>query len=194
MYVISFLIGFVFGIIPFAYLIGRFKGINLKNEGSGNIGATNLGRSLGGIYFIIGFLLDAFKGLIPVIIANLLHMSPVFAGAGAIIGHVFNPFFGFRGGKGVSTTIGVTIGILPVSFAISLILWLFVYFSTLLVSLASIVLALSLPILSFTLKEGTTIERIFIMLIAIMILFAHRANMKRLLKGSEPKTRLWKRK
>ena len=190
--IISFFIGLVCGIIPFAYLIGRIKGIDIKKKGSGNIGATNLGRLLGGPFFILAFILDALKGLLPVIIAGQLQIYPVLAGAGAIIGHIFNPFFGFRGGKGVSTTIGVTIGILPLSFIISLGLWLLVYFSTFLVSLASISFGLLLPIMSFVLHEGTRMTRVYVILISILIIFAHRANIRRLIHGSEPKTYLWR--
>ncbi len=194
MYIISFLLGFIFGIIPFAFLIGRLKGIDLRRVGSGNIGATNLGRSLGRFYFIIGFILDALKGLIPVILAHRLEMTPVIAGVGAIVGHVFNPIFGFRGGKGVSTTIGVSLGILPVSFTLSLALWIIIYLSTFIVSLASLGFALSVPLLSFIIKEGLPSERIFIILIALLIFFAHRTNIKRLFEGTEPKTYLWRTK
>ncbi len=142
---------------------------------------------------MLGFVMDALKGLIPVIIANRLGISPVFAGAGAVIAHIFNPFFGFRGGKGVSTTIGVAVGILPRSFALSLGLWLLIYFSSMTVSLASIGFGLFLPVFSFVLKEGTVRERVFIVLIGLAILIAHRSNIKRLINGSEPKTRIWRR-
>ena len=122
--IIAFIIGAFFGMIPFSYCIGRIKGVDITRTGSGNIGATNLGRTCGFAYFILGFVLDAVKGLIPVLLARTFMWPGIAAGLGAILGHVFNPFFRFRGGKGVSTTIGVTLGLVPLSFAISLAAWI----------------------------------------------------------------------
>jgi len=193
-YIVSFLLGFIFGIIPFSYLIGRIKGVDLKKVGSGNIGATNLSRSLGIQFFILGFILDGVKGLIPVLIAKALFSSGSMAAAGAIIGHIFNPFFGFKGGKGVSTTIGVAIGLIPRSFFISIIIWLGIYLITYLVSLASIIFAVVLPLVAITLQDGKPLDRIFAFIIALFIIYAHRTNIKRLLHRKEPKTIFWRKK
>jgi len=192
-YIISFIIGFCFGIIPFAYIIGRIKGVDLKKIGSGNIGATNLGRSLGFPFFILGFALDGVKGLIPVLLTQSFSFPAALAGAGAILGHIFNPFFGFKGGKGVSTTIGVALGLIPKSFLISLLIWIVVYLITYFVSLASISLACTLPIIAIILHEGQTLDRILILIIALFIIYAHRANIRRLLHREEPKTILWRK-
>ncbi|UCC12475.1 MAG: glycerol-3-phosphate 1-O-acyltransferase PlsY [candidate division WOR-3 bacterium] len=192
--IIAFIIGLAFGMIPFSYIIGRIKGVDITLTGSGNIGATNLGRTCGFGYFLLGFILDAVKGLIPVLLARTFMWPGIAAGLGAILGHVFNPFFRFRGGKGVSTTIGVTLGLVPLSFAISLAAWILVYLLTFIVSVASLGLAVVLPIAAFILKEGTMLDRIFIILVSLLIVFAHRANIGRLIRKQEPKTIFWRRK
>ena len=193
-YILPFIVGFVFGIIPFSYILGKIKGIDLRNVGSGNIGATNLGRHAGLPFFIIGFILDGLKGLIPVLLIRNFGYLTALAGAGAILGHIFNPLFRFRGGKGVSTMIGVAIGIVPKSFLISLAVWLVIYLSTFIVALASIWFAVALPILSFAMKEATLTDRIFMMIMAGFIVYAHRSNIRRILKKEEPKLVLWRKK
>jgi glycerol-3-phosphate acyltransferase PlsY len=192
-YIISFIIGFVFGMIPFSYMLGLLGGVNLRKVGSGNIGATNLGRVLGFPFFAGGFLLDALKGLIPVLLANSLYGIGTFAGAGAILGHIFNPIFRFRGGKGVATAIGVAIALMIKSFALALGIWILVYLSTYLVSLASICFAVALPILAIILQEGASGDRILFIIIAVIVIFSHRSNITRLLNNKEPKTILWRR-
>jgi glycerol-3-phosphate acyltransferase PlsY len=192
--IVSFLVGFLFGTLPFSYMLGLLRGIDLRKVGSGNIGATNLGRTLGLPFFAAGFVLDTLKGIVPVLLTHALFGSGTLAGAGAILGHVFNPFFGFQGGKGVATTVGVAIALATKSFALSLGIWLIVYLSTLLVSLASISFAVCLPLFTLILKEGTHWDRILFTLIAVMIMYAHRSNIKRLMKGTEPKTILWRKK
>lgn len=191
---LSFGTGLICGIIPFSYLLGRLKGVDLKQTGSGNIGATNLGRSLGITFFIIGFLFDGIKGFSPVLIAKSCNLIPILSGAGAILGHIFNPFFKFKGGKGVATTIGVLLGIVPVQFLISIGVWLVVYLSTFIVSLASISMAIVLPITTFVLNRSSVSEKIFTLIICILIIFAHRANIKRLINRSEPRTIFWRKK
>ncbi|MEO0156642.1 MAG: glycerol-3-phosphate 1-O-acyltransferase PlsY [candidate division WOR-3 bacterium] len=191
---ISFLIGILFGIIPFSYLLGLIKGVDLKKTGSGNIGATNLGRSLGLTFFIIGFLLDALKGFLPVLITRSFNLYPTFAGAGAILGHIFNPIFHFKGGKGVSTTIGVALSIVPQPFLIAIGGWLIIYLSTYIVSVASISMAIILSFATFLLGKSEPSEKILIVIISILVLYAHRSNIKRLMNKTEPKTILWRKK
>ncbi len=190
----SFIIGILFGIVPFSYLLALLKGVDLKRTGSGNIGATNLGRSLGLTFFIIGFLLDALKGFLPIVIARSFNLYPAFSGAGAIIGHIFNPIFNFKGGKGVSTTMGVALGIVPRQFLIALGVWLVIYFSTYIVSIASIITALVLSIAVIFFGKTGLSEKILIVIISILIIFAHRANIKRLINKTEPKTIFWRKK
>lgn len=193
-YSLSFLLGLLFGIIPFSYMLGMLRGVDLRKVGSGNIGATNLGRNLGFPFFILGFALDALKGVVAVLLSQAILDTGTFAGAGAILGHIFNPLFGFRGGKGVATTIGVAVSLAARSFALSLGIWLLAYLTTMLVSLASLCFAIALPILSLLLNDGTLADRILFILIAIIVFFAHRRNIERLIMGKEPKTILWRRK
>ena len=193
-YIISFIIGFGFGIIPFSYILARIKGINLKDVGSVNIGASNLGRFLGFPFFILGFVLDGLKGLVPILLVKSFYYPTALAGAGAILGHIFNPFFRFRGGKGVSTTIGVAIGLMPKSFVISLAAWIIVYLATYIIALASISFAITLPIITTILQEAEFIDRIFILIMALLIIYAHRSNIKRIIKKEEPRTILWRKK
>ncbi|UCG29759.1 MAG: glycerol-3-phosphate 1-O-acyltransferase PlsY [candidate division WOR-3 bacterium] len=193
-YFLSFIIGLFFGMMPFSYMLGLLRGVDLRKVGSGNIGATNLGRNLGPLFFVLGFLLDAFKGVIPVLLSQSLLDSGTLAGAGAILGHIFNPFFGFRGGKGVATTIGVAATLALKSFALSIGIWLLIYLTTLLVSLASLSFAVALPLFSFIMNEGTIGDRLLFILISIMVFYAHRHNIQRLLNRSEPKTVLWRKK
>lgn len=192
-YVISFVIGFLFGAIPFSYMLGLLRGVNLRRVGSRNIGATNLGRTLGFPFFALGFLLDALKGIVPVLLAHSLFGFGTLAGAGAILGHIFNPLFNFHGGKGVATTIGVAIALVTKSFALALGTWLIIYLSTFLVSLASLCFAVSLPLFTIILQEGTLGDRILFVAIAVMVIYAHRSNIRRLLDRKEPKTILWRK-
>jgi glycerol-3-phosphate acyltransferase PlsY len=190
-YFLPLAIGFAFGMIPFSYMLGLLRGVDLRKTGSGNIGAANLGRMLGFTFFAIGFLFDAAKGVIPVLLCTSLFGSGTLAGAGAILGHIFNPIFGFHGGKGVATTIGVALSLMVKSFALALGLWLIVYLATFIVSLASMLFAAALPLFSIILKEGTAGDRILFVLIGIIVIYAHRTNIRRLLNGKEPKTVLW---
>ncbi|MBE0432739.1 glycerol-3-phosphate 1-O-acyltransferase PlsY [candidate division WOR-3 bacterium] len=192
-YIVSFLIGLLFGTIPFSYMLGRMRGIDLKKVGSGNIGAANLGRTLGFPFFAAGFVLDALKGIVPVLLAHALFGFGTLAGAGAILGHIFNPFFGFHGGKGVATTIGVAVALTARSFLLALGIWLLVYLSTLLVSLASMCFAVALPLLAFILRDGNTWDRLLFIFIAALVIYAHRANIGRLINRKEPRTILWRR-
>jgi glycerol-3-phosphate acyltransferase PlsY len=191
--IVSFLIGFLFGIIPFSYMLGLLRGVDLRKVGSKNIGATNLGRTLGFPFFALGFVLDTLKGVVPVLLAHSLFGFGTLAGAGAILGHVFNPLFHFRGGKGVATTIGVAIALITKSFALALGTWLIVYLSTFLVSLASICFAVFLPLFAVILQEGTVWDRILFIVIAIVVVYAHRSNIQRLLNRKEPRTILWRK-
>ncbi len=192
-YLVPFFVGFAFGTIPFSYIVARIKGVDLKQVGSGNIGATNLGRFLGLPFFILGFVLDGLKGLVPVLLVRTLTYPAALAGVGAILGHVFNPFFKFRGGKGVSTTIGVAFGLVPKSFVVSFAVWLVIYLTTFIVALASMSLAIVLPFTAIVFHEAELIDRLLIVIMALVILFAHRSNVKRIIRKEEPKTVLWRR-
>ncbi|MBN2620099.1 glycerol-3-phosphate acyltransferase [candidate division WOR-3 bacterium] len=193
-FIVAGALGWVCGIIPFSYCIARFKGIDLTKTGSGNIGATNLGRACGLSFFILGFVLDGVKGLAPVLIARSLSLPAMCAGAGAMLGHIYNPLFKGKGGKGVSTVIGVALGLVPRAFTVSIGIWLIVYVTTLIVSIASLSLAITMPIAAFVINDGTFLDRLFLIILGVLIIIAHRANIQRLFQGTEPKTKLWEKK
>jgi acyl-phosphate glycerol 3-phosphate acyltransferase len=119
-------LAFLLGSIPFSLLIGLVKGVDIRTVGSKNVGATNLGRALGGRYFALGFVCDMLKGLAPVLAVGMLFgligasdMTPAHAWAwlgvvaAAVLGHMFSPWVGFKGGKGVATGLGALLGVYP---------------------------------------------------------------------------------
>jgi glycerol-3-phosphate acyltransferase PlsY len=188
------------GSIPFAMLIGRARGVDIRRSGSGNIGATNLARALGRKWGIIAFVLDYSKGLVPVLAAGcwVLHPTgegiavwlPVATGAAAVLGHVFPVYLRFRGGKGVATAFGVMTALSWPATAAAAALWLLLFLLTRTVSMASIAAALALPagVALFARHSGHPgylAEQVLAVVLAALILVRHRANIMRLWKGEE---------
>lgn len=188
---------FVLGAVPFGYLAGRMRGIDLRAHGSGNIGAANTLRVLGTRTGVAVFLLDVLKGLVPVLVARRLEGSLggangwviVGAGLAAILGHTFSPFLRFKGGKGVATSLGVLIGLSPLVAGLSLGLFLLVVAATRYISLGSILAALTQALLFWLpLFDGRAAPlpfRLFGLLTAIFVILKHRSNIERLRKGTE---------
>uniref|UniRef100_A0A7V3ZVI5 Glycerol-3-phosphate acyltransferase n=1 Tax=candidate division WOR-3 bacterium TaxID=2052148 RepID=A0A7V3ZVI5_UNCW3 len=190
-YFFSFLIGFLIGSIPFGYLIPKiFKKIDIRNYGSGNIGFTNVYRTLGFFYGILVLILDISKGFFPTYFAESFSLSPIFVGGGTILGHFFTPYLRFRGGKGVATTIGVLLALAPKNLIFSLIIWLIILLSFSYMSLASISFAGSLPFSFLLLKSSNSLTPVFFTIISILIIGKHLPNIKRLIKKEEPKFKL----
>lgn len=191
-YPLSLIIGYLVGSISFAVLICRAKGVNIFEVGSGNPGATNVLRSLGKPFGYGCFLLDALKGIISVIVGKYLALQfgadPLASGIvglfGAILGHSFSCFLRFKGGKGVATTVGGMLALLPEVMLIGIVLWLIVFFISRYVSLASIVLGISLPVSAFLLKEQA-LSLVLCGILALLIIIRHKANIQRLLAGTE---------
>ena len=184
------ILSYLVGAIPTSYLAGRiFRGIDLRKHGSGNLGATNLYRTLGWKYAVPVGLLDIAKGVVPVVlIAPLVSGSQrvaVACGVAAVIGHVYSVFVRFRGGKGVATAAGVMLGLAPVAIAALLVIWIAIVFATGYVSLGSIVAASLLPLAVWLLHPGTRALLPVIALVAAGIVWLHRANIRRLLAGTE---------
>ena len=188
--------GYLLGSLPFGVWVARAHGVDIFKVGAGNPGATNVKRSIGKKAGNLVFLLDFLKG----VLAALWPLLPVlgFAGGelaermavagmvGAIVGHSFSCFIGFRGGKGVATSLG---GLLALSWPVALIgvgVWVAVFYTTRYVSLASILLAASLPLSSWLLHQ-TLFLTLFFCLLAVFIIVRHRANIQRLLAGTESK-------
>jgi acyl phosphate:glycerol-3-phosphate acyltransferase len=179
------------GAIPTSYLVGRlFRGIDLREHGSKNLGATNLYRTLGWRYAIPVGLFDIAKGAIPVLVfAPRVSSSQLFAlacGLAAIVGHVFSVFVRFRGGKGVATAAGVMLGLTPAALGVSLLVWLVLVFGTGYVSLGSIAAAAVFPLAVFLIDHPDRPVILWIdVAVAAGIIWLHRTNISRLLNGTE---------
>ena len=200
------LLGFLLGSIPFGLLMGKIKGIDIRQHGSGNIGATNVFRTLGKQLGITCLLLDFSKGLIPVLIAKNM-VEPMMAeqqftaqsievltALASIMGHNYSPWIGFKGGKGIATTAGVITALMPFGLLLLILVWTIFTFTTKYVSVGSIAAAASLPILVITgsafhgkLANGTWNKPLFIfsLIAAILAIWKHRANLARLKAGTE---------
>ena len=183
-----FLFCYLIGAIPFGYLICKiFKNIDIRKFGSGNIGATNVYRVCGLKLGLPVLILDILKGFIPVYIGKILKFSNpliLIGGILSILGHSFSIFLKGKGGKGVSTSFGVVIGLFPLPAFFSFVLWLIVVFLTKYVSLASISGALLLPFSVYIFTRDIFLSSIGI-LIFLFILYTHRENIKRLLNKKE---------
>ena len=179
------------GAIPTSYLAGRlFRGIDLREHGSRNLGATNVYRTLGWRYAIPVGLVDIAKGAVPVLVfAPQVSGSQLFAlacGLAAIVGHVFSVFVRFRGGKGVATAAGVMLGLAPLAIGFSALTWVLVLKLSGYVSLASIAGAAIFPLAVYLLERPDRPEVLWLdALVAVAIIWFHRANIRRLLNGTE---------
>lgn len=204
--ILFLLLAFALGSIPFSFVIGkRVKGIDLRHHGSGNLGATNVFRTLGPGWGITCLVLDMAKGAVAVALmtglvnalpegqATPFHITPdlfrIFAGVAASLGHTFSPFVGFHGGKGVATTGGAFAVLEPFALLVTLAAFGAVFATTRIVSLASITAASVLPLAVFffeikSLETSKTII-IFTVLICAWVLFKHRGNIARLREGTE---------
>jgi glycerol-3-phosphate acyltransferase PlsY len=177
---------FILGSIPFGVIIAKAKGVDLKKVGSGNIGATNVLRSLGKGPAVFTLLGDILKGTAAVAVGRHFGIGPFYeglVGLSAILGHNFSIFLGFRGGKGVATSLGVLSIYSPQTALFTFIIWLVVVMVTRYSSLGAIVSFGLLPItILFLDVEGKLLSAI---LITILIFIRHRDNIQRLIKGTE---------
>lgn len=184
------LLGFLCGSVPFSWLLGKLKGIDLREHGSGNPGATNLLRTSGTAMGIAGMLLDSAKGAVPVLLVTSVGSAyawlPSAVVIAAVCGHVFMPWFGFKGGKGVATALGalLVLSTYPVLCALGLFILLLALFR--MVSLGSVVAGLSLPFLGI-LFHAPKYPEIVLSLIPLAIIVTHRANIQRIFNGTERK-------
>ena len=192
--VILLLGGYLIGSIPFGYLMGRVnKGVDLRKVGSGNIGTTNVLRTLGWVPGSVVFLGDFGKGLIAVSIGHALapltgldsSLVKSLAGFSSIIGHNWSIFLKFKGGKGVATSAGVFAILTPMPFVLSGLTMITVVVLTRYVSVGSISAAVGLPIFIWIWPGKSVFYLLFSTLIAIMIIIRHRSNLKRLWQGTE---------
>ena len=191
------LVGYLCGALPFGLWIGRWKGVDVREHGSRNLGATNVYRVLGPGLGITTLLLDVAKGALP---TWLLPGLPVFAGVpggregcavavglGAVAGHVWTCFAGFRGGKGVATTVGVLLAAAPVAFGVFAAVFLATLLLTRYVSLGSILGSIAF-VAALLWRSGGRLDRPVLwmgVLLAILVIARHRGNIERLLRGEE---------
>ena len=186
----SLVLGYLLGSIPSSWLAGRWlKGIDLRELGSGSTGATNVLRQVGKGPALVVFLIDVGKGAAAVLIARALGLGDwiqVLAGLTALAGHIWPVWLGFKGGKAVATGLGLFLGLAwPVGLA-SFGVFLAVFSLSRYVSLASVLAAISLPLL---MAAGTSSNaNLVVALVAmLLVLWRHRSNIKRLINGTEPK-------
>jgi acyl phosphate:glycerol-3-phosphate acyltransferase len=185
------LASYLLGAVPTSYIAGRlFRGIDLREHGSKNLGATNLYRVLGWRVAVPVGLFDMAKGLVPVLLfAPRVSPSQTFAlvcGLTAVVGHVFSVFVGFKGGKGVATAAGVMLGLTPAALLVALAVWIGLVALTGYVSLASIVAAAAFPLAVRLLDPPEQPEILWLdVAVAAGIIWLHRANIGRLLRGTE---------
>ncbi len=197
---LAYLCAYLLGGIPNSYIAGRLRGLDIREHGSGNVGATNALRVLGTKTGVIVMLLDAFKGILAILLGiylikldgiELSQVHEITLGLTAILGHVFSIYLKFKGGKGVATAAGVYGFLTPYSFLVALGVFILVVWKSRYVSLGSILAATSLLIAEFVRNYMIDFKDIYILcftaLICFFIIIKHKANIGRLLKGNENK-------
>ncbi|MBP7276087.1 MAG: glycerol-3-phosphate 1-O-acyltransferase PlsY [Kiritimatiellae bacterium] len=187
---------YLLGAVPCSYLIARARGVDIRKVGSGNVGATNVFRSVGKGWGVLAFFLDALKGAAPA-----LWMLPAIRamggpdlapdwrlafGAMAVVGHNWPIFLGFKGGKGVATSAGMLLAVAPAAVGIGLLVWVMLFAASKYVSLASIGAAVATPAAAWALyaREGL-IRPIVLTAMGLLTIVRHRANLARLRAGTE---------
>lgn len=179
---------YALGSIPTGLWLGqRLRGIDIREHGSKNIGATNTMRVLGKKLGAIALACDILKGLIPVLLAQRYggwEYLPIFCGVAAILGHTFSFFVKFKGGKGVATSAGVFMGLAPLPMAVGVVVFFVTLALTRMVSAGSVLAAAAMAISVFFLPVWLPI-RVLTCIVAVLVVYKHRANIQRILKGEE---------
>jgi len=199
---------FLLGAIPFGLSVGKAHGLDVRTIGSGNVGAMNVGRILGRKWFFVVFGLDLLKGLVPTLIGGwmlpqftggtsvtTIMIARLLVGIAAILGHNYSPFLGFRGGKGVSTSLGVALGVYPdltIPAVLAFVVWVAGFGITRMSSVGSILGGICFPIFYLAIlqyRDGKVIDHwpfvAFSVLVAVLVVVRHKANIARILAGTE---------
>ncbi len=199
-YIVTACVAFLLGSIPTGYLVGKSRGIDIRKVGSGNIGATNVLRTLGKPAGILVLFVDALKGFVscyfvgPMVFRILVGTLPDAAtleylkitGAFlAILGHNYTCWLKFKGGKGIATSAGAVLALLPLALAVALVVWLLMLSATRYVSVASISGAFVLPFAAWWPAHSSTRLIVVAAVIGALAIFKHRSNIRRLLDGTE---------
>jgi glycerol-3-phosphate acyltransferase PlsY len=188
---------YLVGSIPIGYLMGRAKGIDIRQHGSGNIGATNVWRVLGSKWGLVAFLFDFLKGFLPLYLLRVLSLPEtdswtvtlllVLCGMAAILGHNYTPWLGFKGGKGIATSAGMLGALMPCVLAIALALWIIAVLITRMVSVGSMLAAVVLLPAAAYFYWGNWIYIGLATVAGGLAVWRHRANIQRLRAGTESK-------
>lgn len=202
-------LAYLIGAIPFGLLIGLSQGVDVRQAGSRNIGATNVGRVLGRKWGFLCLALDVLKGFTPALFASFMfayersdaqaHGEVLLVALAAVLGHVFPVYLRFRGGKGVATTVGVALGVYPaftVAMAAALLAYAALRFTTGRVSVGSLAIAVVFPlgVYVYIRYRGMSLENawplaVAALLLGLLIIIRHLGNIQRLLRGTEPAAR-----
>lgn len=189
-FVLGFVVGHLCGSVPSGLLLVQaFHGIDIRNYGSKNIGTTNVFRTVGPKTAVLVLLADAFKGIVAVALMNYFFQNPllnVVTALGALLGHNYSVFLGFKGGKGVATALGLLVFLMPKVAVGSFLVWLVLVLLTRFVSLGSIVAAICTPVLAWYLAYPTAYVG-FATIAAFFVVLRHKENIHRLLTGTESK-------
>lgn len=190
---------YLVGAIPFGFLIGKARGVDVRLVGSKNIGATNVFRTVGKKWGLLAFALDFLKGFIPTLLATLaiLPARPIAVGIACVIGHMLTPYMKFKGGKGVATAFGMLVALVPGLVGVAFALFAVVFALSHYISLGSIVAAAFLAVgvwFQWLGSPGTAdpYQATLISVIAVFVIWKHRANIARLIAGNENKIVLFK--
>lgn len=180
---------YLIGSIPFGWIFGRVKGIDIRHYGSGSIGTTNVKRVLGSKWGLLTMVTDTFKGFAAFLLAFHFvgdQRLALLGGLAAVLGHVFPCYIGWKGGKGVATTLGVLLALQPLTGFFAFSLWVMVVVATRYVSLASIIASIALMVMEWRTCPDLAI-RYTITAACVLIVVMHHQNIRRLLRGEESK-------
>lgn len=202
LFVVSVFLGYLIGAFPTSFIIAKaLKGVDIRDVGSKNAGATNVLRSVGKLPALVTLIVDVLKGVFVVTILAKSFYGNIesidynfyrsFLGLAAVCGHIWPVFLKFKGGKGVATTLGVGIGLAPLALLPSALVWLLIFLKTNYVSLASITALVAFPVFAIIFGQSFYVV-LFSVIICSISIFKHRENINRLLKATENKTALFK--
>jgi glycerol-3-phosphate acyltransferase PlsY len=191
-FVILFMVAYLLGSIPFGLVVGKvFYGVDVRQHGSGNVGTTNVFRVLGKKAGVAVLICDMLKGYVPAAVAAALFdpWFAIFIAAAPVVGHIYSIFLKGKGGKGIATGAAVVLALVPLVFAIILVVWIVLVLTTRYVSVASLTASFLVPVLAFAFDEPTP-YKIAGVLVAVIVWWAHRGNIRRLLAGEEHRVKL----
>lgn len=202
------LVAYLIGGIPFGFLIGKVRGVDVRTVGSKNIGATNVFRTVGKKWGLIAFVCDVMKGFLPTLFVSLWVTNteqdldwkwlPLVVGITCVVGHMLTPYMKFRGGKGVATAFGALLALIPATVGIAFAVFALIFACSHYISLGSCVAAITLmvmiwvPFLDHAGYHDLPLS-ILVSLIAVFIVWKHRSNIGRLVRGEENKIFLFKK-